>query len=299
MRTAERIARDRVARRAQTENRVARTLRTIASQIRIAVGRAIAQGRKPGDVVGPHFERLEAITVDAAVESQLAGMLDARGMTEKARRFKTLARAQSITSVIEFTRRRLDMTPEAVEALRATYLPRGTKAVTDARVAVERAIREGLEEIAESGIHVRGGMRIMREKLDGVIPPQAPHVFETMVRTEMSLAYTGGQMLFNAKPEIQEILWGYEYVTVGDDRVRPTHAGLDGVKLPKDDPRWSEITPPNGYNCRCSLIEVFFDGDVQEPPSVSTFEFKDGRTIDVVPGPDPGFAFNPLDLVGV
>lgn len=46
----------------------------------------------------------------------------------------------------------------------------------------------------------------------------------------------------------------WEYKTVGDDKVRPEHAKLDGVILPADDPRWSKIWPPNGWKCRCYVV---------------------------------------------
>lgn len=46
----------------------------------------------------------------------------------------------------------------------------------------------------------------------------------------------------------------WEYTTAGDDLVRPEHAELDGVILRQNDPRWDEIYPPNGWNCRCYVV---------------------------------------------
>lgn len=45
-----------------------------------------------------------------------------------------------------------------------------------------------------------------------------------------------------------------EYRTVGDSKVRPKHAELDGTTLPTNDPLWAKICPPNGHGCRCTLI---------------------------------------------
>jgi SPP1 gp7 family putative phage head morphogenesis protein len=42
------------------------------------------------------------------------------------------------------------------------------------------------------------------------------------------------------------------YETVGDSRVRPTHAELDGITRPVDDQFWDSYYPPNGWRCRCS-----------------------------------------------
>ena len=46
----------------------------------------------------------------------------------------------------------------------------------------------------------------------------------------------------------------WEYSTARDERVRFTHRMIDGVILPFDDPRWKKIYPPNGWNCRCTVI---------------------------------------------
>lgn len=45
------------------------------------------------------------------------------------------------------------------------------------------------------------------------------------------------------------------YVTVGDERVRASHAALNGLQRPMSDPIWNTIYPPNGWNCRC-LVQV-------------------------------------------
>ena len=46
----------------------------------------------------------------------------------------------------------------------------------------------------------------------------------------------------------------WEYFTARDELVRPTHRLLDGVILPANDPRWDKIYPPNGWNCRCTVV---------------------------------------------
>lgn len=47
-----------------------------------------------------------------------------------------------------------------------------------------------------------------------------------------------------------------QYRTANDGKVRPTHAALHGVTLPMSDPFWEEYYPPNGWNCRCTAIQV-------------------------------------------
>nr|DAY40896.1 MAG TPA: minor capsid component [Caudoviricetes sp.] len=55
------------------------------------------------------------------------------------------------------------------------------------------------------------------------------------------------------------------YQTAGDDSVRNEHRLLDGITKRVDDPFWRTYYPPNGWNCRCEVIQVP-DDDVQETP---------------------------------
>lgn len=47
-----------------------------------------------------------------------------------------------------------------------------------------------------------------------------------------------------------------QYRTAQDDRVREDHAVLHGITLPPSDPFWSKYMPPNGWNCRCTAVQV-------------------------------------------
>lgn len=46
------------------------------------------------------------------------------------------------------------------------------------------------------------------------------------------------------------------YQTVADARVRKEHATLDNIVRLATDPFWKKYYPPNGWNCRCDVIEV-------------------------------------------
>lgn len=50
--------------------------------------------------------------------------------------------------------------------------------------------------------------------------------------------------------------YNLQYRTVGDDKVRPEHEALHGVTLPMSDPFWQEFYPPNGWGCRCNVVQV-------------------------------------------
>lgn len=50
-----------------------------------------------------------------------------------------------------------------------------------------------------------------------------------------------------------------QYRTAMDGLVRPEHAALEGVTLPPSDKFWNEYYPPNGWNCRCTAVQVLHD----------------------------------------
>lgn len=50
--------------------------------------------------------------------------------------------------------------------------------------------------------------------------------------------------------------YNLQYRTAKDDKVRPEHAALDGVTLPMSDSFWETYYPPNGWNCRCTVVQV-------------------------------------------
>lgn len=50
-----------------------------------------------------------------------------------------------------------------------------------------------------------------------------------------------------------------QYRTAMDGLVRPEHAALEGVTLPPSDKFWNEYYPPNGWNCRCTAVQVLKD----------------------------------------
>ena len=41
--------------------------------------------------------------------------------------------------------------------------------------------------------------------------------------------------------------------------MRPEHAALNGVTLPMSDKFWKTYYPPNGWNCRCTVVQVLKD----------------------------------------
>ena len=47
-----------------------------------------------------------------------------------------------------------------------------------------------------------------------------------------------------------------QYRTVGDKRVRESHRLMHGITLPITSKFWDWYFPPNGWNCRCTVVQV-------------------------------------------
>lgn len=58
-----------------------------------------------------------------------------------------------------------------------------------------------------------------------------------------------------------------QYRTASDDRVREEHRALHGITLPPSDPFWNTYYPPNGWNCRCRVVQVRKSKNAPTPQS--------------------------------
>lgn len=76
------------------------------------------------------------------------------------------------------------------------------------------------------------------------------------LNTEYNAAIAGSQMAskwvrFQSTPFAL-----LEYRTAGDARVRDEHRELNGTIRPVSDKFWDRFYPPNGWNCRCTVIRI-------------------------------------------
>jgi len=83
-----------------------------------------------------------------------------------------------------------------------------------------------------------------------------PGRLETIVRTNVSEAYNEAKKAIYTDPDLEGFVESLQYSAILDDRVRSNHEAMDGVIRPVTDPIWEAWTPPNGYNCRCTIVPV-------------------------------------------
>lgn len=71
------------------------------------------------------------------------------------------------------------------------------------------------------------------------------------IRNNVQVAYNRGRWTQQqASSRITHLM----YLTREDGRVRPTHAAINRIVLPKGHPFWLTHYPPNGFGCRCLCI---------------------------------------------
>lgn len=79
---------------------------------------------------------------------------------------------------------------------------------------------------------------------------------ETIVRTNVNDAYNQGKLSIYRDPDLGDFVQGLQYSAIMDDRVRENHAANDGLVWLLTNPVWDDRMPPNGFNCRCTVVPV-------------------------------------------
>ena len=76
------------------------------------------------------------------------------------------------------------------------------------------------------------------------------------LEAEWQFAISSSQSAANWAKINPEGRYNLQYRTANDDRVRDNHRTLQDTTLPPDDPFWMLYYPPNGWRCRCTVVEV-------------------------------------------
>lgn len=115
------------------------------------------------------------------------------------------------------------------------------------------------------------------------------------LKAEYNHAVASGQMIANwqqieARSDVAPFL---KYKTAEDERVRDSHRGLNNVVKRVDDPFWNMYYPPNGWNCRCDVIQVISEEvttDFDGPELPIMFRNNVGKDGIVFPDTHPYFS---------
>jgi SPP1 gp7 family putative phage head morphogenesis protein len=125
--------------------------------------------------------------------------------------------------------------------------------VSDVRL-IEK-VRDELADVMKNG-GTQKDFEAAVSKITGTagVEQIAAFTLDTVFTTNMQKAYSLGRFEQLTDPAVMDALPYWQYLTVGDGRVRPEHAVLDYFTALAQDPVWRKIYPPNGFNCRCIVI---------------------------------------------
>jgi len=126
------------------------------------------------------------------------------------------------------------------------------------------------------------------------------------LRTEFDTAFASAQMAYQWEQlKNNDFL---EYSTVGDNRVRPAHAALDGLTLAADSNVWRKIWPPNDWLCRCTIVsgiasnastDIEAGSKLKDNPINPLFEFNPGTEKLIYDNGHPYYKAVPKQLLAV
>lgn len=77
-----------------------------------------------------------------------------------------------------------------------------------------------------------------------------------VMRTNISTAQSAGRLQMASDPDLQDFILAWEYIARLDSATRPNHEAMHGHMASTSSPVWRIWAPPNGYQCRCGLLEV-------------------------------------------
>lgn len=189
----------------------------------------------------------------------------------------------------------------------------------DLYAALDQAIKQGqtarwYRKQLEPVLKAKGWWGIIEQTNPDTGEPEpiqagSPWRLDTIFRTNTSTLYSAGRW----ESQVQDTGRPYWlYVAVRDLRTRRAHMELNGKCFPASHPFWQSFYPPNGWNCRCSVIALTSEevrargivvsgsegalGESLRRVPATTGEMKpvatwtaNGKTI----SPDAGFSYNP------
>jgi SPP1 gp7 family putative phage head morphogenesis protein len=171
--------------------------------------------------------------------------------------------------------------------------------------AVENEITKAME----------GGVTLndFKDDVDGIFTrhgydPLTPFHIKTVFQTNLHINYQGGRFFQMKSPAVVKARPYWRLVAVKDAATRPDHWANHGKIFPHDHDFWLIWYPPNGYNCRCTVVTVSKreldrngwkvetkdpTGHLYEPVNPVTGVKMPARNL----MPDPGWAKNPAQEI--
>ncbi|POA25660.1 MULTISPECIES: phage head morphogenesis protein [unclassified Pseudomonas] len=135
--------------------------------------------------------------------------------------------------------------------------------LSDIRAALETALQDGqtlkqfitnMQPTLESQGWWGQQVIVDSEGVGELVQLGSPRRLKTIYQTNLQSAYMAGRKAEMEQTTETHPYW--MYVAILDGKTRPSHRALHGQVFRHDDPIWSAIFPPNGFNCRCRVVAL-------------------------------------------
>jgi SPP1 gp7 family putative phage head morphogenesis protein len=135
--------------------------------------------------------------------------------------------------------------------------------LSDIRAALETALQQG-QTLKQFTAHLTPvlqaqgwwGKQIIVDRQGTAEHVQlgSPRRLKTIYQTNLQSAYMAGRKASMEATADTHPYW--MLIAVLDGKTRNSHRAMHGQVFRHDDPIWSAIYPPNGFNCRCRVIAL-------------------------------------------
>lgn len=249
---------------------------------------------------------LREILIRAGVLARLTGQLlateelEVKGVDFPSKRFTTFAEEDPLVSLDEAATLFRDRLPIDRRAFNRLVADLKRKYFTVAGIEEANLLKlaqEALIEAIDAGGTVETFALALKEKgvkytgqafgADLAGQDLGDYHLRTVFRTNVMGAYNEGRREIFEDEDVADDIIAYLYSAIDDERTRPAHAAMDGKIFLKDDPIWQTWWPPNGYNCRCTVVPITREEAARLKPEM--ISSAPPALNDEAVKPDPGF----------
>lgn len=183
---------------------------------------------------------------------------------------------------VKWLGKRIDMTPEAFQELNDAAKTAAFTVAGEQDKKIIEAVRGKIQTALDNGSTLEDFQKSLSDLETTDIG--TAHA-ETVFRNAVNQSISAGRWKQQTDPEVLKLRPYLQYRTSGDGSVRSSHAKLDGLVYRADHDFWQTHYPPNGHNCRCTVVSL---SERQVKAKGLTVQ---DESPDVAP--DDGFAANP------
>lgn len=198
-------------------------------------------------------ERVRQAFVEAMQTATMKGEAAVRSELSKSKDMATKSPNKSQSAAAQYLKKKADFFVSGINKA----LVEKTRQVLVQVIDAGESIPQAIERLQATFEPYTGNRRVIR---DGDVIK--PHRLETIIRTNLTDAYTRGRLL--ESQDAGELVHGYEFSAILDERTTEICRFMDGRVFKPNDPELERLKPPLHHNCRSTLVPVTVDVPIDE-----------------------------------